>query len=143
MATNAASLPPQSTDRNVLLHGWREQIISGLMFFAGIALGVAPWIGGDGPVAAKDIHRSEVGIAILVLMVALARLSGHVGKWSDWIILLSGAWLVASPWLVGLQDAAVFDGAQVFDVAAGAVLLALAAASMLLRIVLDRREERM
>ncbi|WP_250286343.1 SPW repeat domain-containing protein [Streptomyces atroolivaceus] len=140
MATNAATPPPRQITRNVLLHGWREQILSGLMFLTGVALGVAPWIGGDLPSGAKDIHRSEVGIAIVVLLVAIARLSGHAGRWSDWIILLSGAWLVASPWLLGLQNAAVFDGAQVFDVAAGTVLLVLAAVSMLLRAMLDRKE---
>ncbi|HWU05318.1 MAG TPA: SPW repeat protein [Streptomyces sp.] len=143
MAGNAASPAPRWANRNVLLHGWREQIISTLMFFTGIALCVAPWVVSDSPDAAKDIHRSEVGIAMLVLLVALARLSGHAGRWSDRVILLSGAWLVASPWLLGLQDTAVFDGAQVFDVAAGAVLLALAAASMLVRAALDRTEKRM
>ncbi|MFF9689811.1 SPW repeat protein [Streptomyces sp. NPDC014623] len=143
MAHNAASLPSRSANRIVLLHGWREQIISGLMFLAGIALCVAPWIVSESPDAAKDIHRSEVGIAMLVLLVALARLSGHAGKWSDRVIFLSGAWLVASPWLLGLQNTAVFDGAQVFDVVAGTVLLALAAASMLVRAVLDRKEKRM
>ncbi|MEU1125049.1 SPW repeat protein [Streptomyces sp. NPDC005899] len=140
MATSAVSPPHGSAGRHVLLHGWREQIISGLMFLTGIALCVAPWVGGDYPDSAKDIHRSEVGIAILVLLVAITRLSGHIGRWSDWIILLSGAWLVASPWLLRLQNTEVFDGAHVFDVAAGTVLLVLAVASMLLRSVLRRKE---
>ncbi|MFI2780652.1 SPW repeat domain-containing protein [Streptomyces sp. ALB3] len=143
MATSAASPSPRSAgpaSRNVLLHGWREQIVSGLMFLVGLALCVAPWVAGDEPDAAKDIHRSEVGIAILVLMVALARFSGHAGRWSDWVVLLSGAWLIASPWLLALQNTEVFDGAHVFDVAAGTVLLFLAAASMFLRVVLDHKE---
>ncbi|MDQ0791756.1 SPW repeat protein [Streptomyces sp. B1I3] len=142
MASGAVSTPPDSAGQHVLLHGWREQIISFLMFLVGIALCVAPWVGGDTLDAAKDIHRSEVGIAILVLLVAISRLSGHTGKWSDWTMLLAGAWLVASPWLLALQNTEVFDGAHVFDVAAGAVLLALAASSMFLRAVLHRAERR-
>ncbi|MFD3658635.1 SPW repeat domain-containing protein [Streptomyces sp. 24-1644] len=140
MVAGATSTHPASTSRQVLMHGWREQIISGLMLVIGIALCVAPWVGGDGPDAAKDIHRNEIGVAILVLAVAIARLSRHVGTWSDMIMLLAGGWLVASPWLLGLRNTAVFDGAQVFDVAAGAVLIALAAASMALRALLRREE---
>jgi hypothetical protein len=138
----AQSAAPHSVDGSghVLLHGWREQIISGLMLLTGIALCVAPWLGGDSPGAAKDIHRSEVGVAMLVLLVGIARLGGRVGRWSDWIILLCGAWLVASPWALSLQNTEVFDGAHVFDVAAGTVLLVLGAASAVMRVVLDRKE---
>ncbi|WP_173317189.1 SPW repeat protein [Streptomyces fulvorobeus] len=59
---------------------------------------------------------------------------------SDWTILISGAWLVASPWVLGLQNTEVCDGAHVFDVAAGAVLLVLGAVSMSLRVLLHRKE---
>lgn len=140
MAHSAAPSHHVNDGENVLLHGWREQIISGMMLLTGVALCVAPWLAGDAPSAAKDIHRSEVGVAMVVLVVAIARLSGRAGRWSDWVMLLSGAWLIASPWVLALQNTEVFDGAHVFDVAAGTVLLVLGAASAVMRMMLSRRE---
>ncbi|MER7109489.1 SPW repeat domain-containing protein [Streptomyces sp. NPDC000229] len=102
------------------------------MALTAVALFVAPWVTGL-PTSAKDAHRNELGVGMIVLFVAMARFKWHLGRWSDLLILAAGAWLVASPWLLGLRNTAVFtDGAPVFDVAAGSVLIALSIASLLL-----------
>lgn len=70
---------------------------------------------------------------MVVLFVAMARFRWHLGRWADLVVLTAGAWLVASPWLLGLRNTVVFaDGAHVFDVAAGSVLIVLSVVSLLL-----------
>ncbi|WEH41768.1 SPW repeat protein [Streptomyces sp. AM 2-1-1] len=129
-------------DRLALLHGWREQIMTWLMMVTAIVLCFAPWIWGDGPDAAKDAHRNELAVGIVVLLVVLARFSRHAGPWSDWTVLAAGGWLVASPWILGLQKAETFDNAQqIINVATGTVLIVLAVVSLTLGAAL-RKEER-
>ncbi|MET9801691.1 hypothetical protein [Streptomyces sp. NPDC006368] len=118
--------------RRILREGQRDQIISLLMLLTAIALFVAPWINGE-PDSAKDGHRNELGVGMIVLFVAMARFKWHLGRWSDLTVLAAGAWLVAAPWLLGLRDTVVFaDGSHVFHVAAGSVLIVLSIASLLL-----------
>lgn len=118
--------------RQILREGQRDQLISLLMLLTAIALFVAPWVTGE-PTTAKDAHRNELGVGMIVLFMAMARFKWHLGPWSDLTVLAAGAWLVASPWLLGLRDTVVFaDGAHVFDVAAGSVLIVLSVASLLL-----------
>ncbi|MGW0547552.1 SPW repeat domain-containing protein [Streptomyces sp. Wb2n-11] len=124
-----ASVP--SGTKSSLRRDQREQLLGLLMVLASIALFVAPWVVGY-PDSAKDIHRSELAVGLIVFFVALMRFKWHFGMWSDLVVLVAGAWLIASPWLLSLQNTVVFDGAQVFDVAAGIVLVVLAVASMLL-----------
>ncbi|WP_079277595.1 SPW repeat domain-containing protein [Streptomyces sp. CB03234] len=118
--------------RRVLRDGQRDELISLLMALTAVALFVAPWVVGY-PTSAKDAHRNELGVGMLVLFLAMARFKWHLGAWSDLTVLAAGGWLVASPWLLGLRNTEVFtDGAHVFDVAAGSVLVVLAVASLLL-----------
>ncbi len=118
--------------RRVLREGQRDQLISLLMVLTAISLFVAPWVTGL-PTSAKDAHRNELGVGMIVLFVAMARFRWHLGRWADLIVLAAGAWLVASPWLLGLQDTQVFTGgAPVFDMAVGSVLIVLSIASLLL-----------
>lgn len=125
----------------ILLHGWREQIVTWLMMVTAIVLCFAPWIWGNAPDAAKDAHRNELAIGIIVLLVVLARFSRHAGPWSDWTVMAAGGWLVASPWILGLQKAETFNSAQqTINVAAGTVLIVLAVASLMLGAVLRKRE---
>ncbi|NKY16252.1 SPW repeat domain-containing protein [Streptomyces somaliensis] len=119
-------------ERRVLREGMRDQIVSLLLVLTAVALFVAPWITGE-PDTAKDAHRNELAVGLVVLLVAMARFKWHLGRWADLTVLLAGAWLVASPWLLGLRDTVVFaDGAHVFDVAAGSVLILLSIVSLLL-----------
>ncbi|MFV2119408.1 hypothetical protein ACE14D_13560 [Streptomyces sp. Act-28] len=118
--------------RQVLREGQRDQLVSLLLVLTAFALFVAPWVNGE-PDTAKDAHRNELGVGMIVLFVAMARLKWHLGRWADLTVLAAGAWLVASPWLLGLGDTRVFsDGAHVFHVAAGSVLIFLSVISLLL-----------
>jgi hypothetical protein len=124
------SLTPEA--RQILREGQRDQLISGLMALTAVALFVAPWITGR-PDIAKDAHRNELAVGMFVLFLAMARFKWHLGRWSDVAVLAAGAWLVASPWLLGLGNTRVFtDDAPIFDVVAGGVLIVLALVSMAL-----------
>ncbi|CAL9315394.1 hypothetical protein AB0N23_33375 [Streptomyces sp. NPDC052644] len=118
--------------RRALREGQRDQLVSLLLVLTAVALFVAPWVNGD-PMTGKDAHRNELGVGMVVLFVAMARFKWHLGRWADLTVLAAGAWLVASPWLLGLRDTVVFaDGAHVFHVAAGSVLIVLSVVSLLL-----------
>ncbi|MFV0128748.1 SPW repeat protein [Streptomyces sp. HMX112] len=130
-ASSTSRSSPPAGSRRVLREGQREQLIGLLMLLTSVALFVAPWVVGR-PDDAKDAHRNELGVGMIVLFLALARFRWHPGKWPDLIILAAGAWLIASPWVLSLQNTVIFDGAHVFDVAAGTVLMVLAALSLLL-----------
>ncbi|MFF9867561.1 SPW repeat protein [Streptomyces sp. NPDC013953] len=118
--------------RLILREGQRDQLISLLWVLTAVALFVAPWVTGE-PTTAKDAHRNELGVGMIVLFVAMARFKWHLGLWSDLTVLAAGVWLVVSPWLLGLRDTVMFaDGAHVFDVAAGSVLIVSSIASLLL-----------
>ncbi|WP_228982027.1 SPW repeat protein [Streptomyces sp. DH12] len=124
--------PTPEAARRILREGQRDQIISLLMGLVAIALFVAPWVAGE-PDTAKDAHRNELAVGMVVVFTAMARLRWHLGRRADLLTLAAGAWLVGSPWLLGLQDTVVFaDGAHVFDVAAGTVLIVLSAVSFVL-----------
>ncbi|MCP9956353.1 SPW repeat domain-containing protein [Streptomyces sudanensis] len=123
---------PAPEERRVLREGMRDQIVSLLLVLTAVALFVAPWVTGE-PDTAKDAHRNELAVGMVVLFVAMARFRWHLGRWADLVVLTAGAWLVASPWLLGLRNTVVFaDGAHVFDVAAGSVLIVLSVVSLLL-----------
>ncbi|CAL9596377.1 SPW repeat domain-containing protein [Streptomyces sp. enrichment culture] len=118
--------------RRALREGQRDQLVSLLLVLTAVALFVAPWVNGD-PMTGKDAHRNELGVGMIVLFIAMARFKWHLGRWADLTVLAAGAWLVASPWLLGLRDTVVFaDGAHVFHVAAGSVLIVLSVVSLLL-----------
>lgn len=117
--------------RQFLMRAQRQQIIGLLMLLTAIVLFVAPWIVGY-PDTAKDAHRNELGVGMIVFFIALARFIRYPGKWPDLLVLAAGAWMIASPWVISLQNTEVFDGAQVIDVASGIVLVVLASLSLLL-----------
>ncbi|MFI8199872.1 SPW repeat protein [Streptomyces sp. NPDC085942] len=128
-STPQKPVPPEG--RQAVRQGQREQILGFLMLLVSVALFVAPWVA-DSPVTAKDAHRNELAVGLVVFFVALARFKWRPGKLPDLIIFLAGVWLVVSPWVLSLQNTEVFDGAHVFDVAAGTVLILLAVTSLLL-----------
>ncbi|GAA2964575.1 SPW repeat domain-containing protein [Streptomyces enissocaesilis] len=137
--SSRASVPPGT--KSSLRRDQREQLLGLLTVLVSIALFVAPWVVGL-PDSAKDIHRNELAVGLIVFFVALMRFKWHFGMWSDLVVLVAGAWLIASPWVLSLQNTVVFDGAQVFDVAAGIVLVVVAVASLLLLRASRRAEDR-
>ncbi len=130
----------RGASRQSLIQAQRQQIIGLLLIISAIVLFVAPWIVGY-PDTAKDAHRNELGVGIVVLCIAMARFARNPGKWPDLVVLAAGVWMIASPWALGAQNTKVFDGAQVIDVAVGIVLVVLAGLSLILLETAQRRRE--
>ncbi|MET7292435.1 SPW repeat protein [Streptomyces griseoloalbus] len=131
----------RSRSQKSLRRAQRQQIIGLLMIGSALLLFVAPWIAGY-PDTAKDAHRNELGVGVIVLLIAGARFIWYPGKWPDLVVLLAGAWLIASPWVLSLQKTAVFDGTQVIDVVVGIVLVVLAGVSLLMLKLSERHGDR-
>ncbi|MEH0630878.1 SPW repeat domain-containing protein [Streptomyces stelliscabiei] len=133
MATvrNAGTVRSERDSRQILLRGQRQQIIGLFLIICALVLLMAPWIAGY-PETAKDAHRNELGVGLIVLFLAMARFLRYPGAWSDLAVLAAGAWVIASPWGIGRQNTEVFDGTQVTDVVVGIVLVVLSGLSLLL-----------
>lgn len=124
-----------------LVRAQRQQIIGMLMIVSAVVLFVAPWIVGY-PDTAKDAHRNELGVGMIVLFIAMARFARYPGKWPDLVVLAAGVWLIVSPWVLSVQNTEVFDGAQVIDVVVGTVLVMLAGLSLLMLALSERHGDR-
>jgi hypothetical protein len=79
----------------------------------------SPWLFGLST-GAQWQTASTVGILIAVLSVAAL---AAFAIWEEWLNLIVGLWLIASPWLLGFQD----SSAMAVDVSIGAVVAILAA----------------
>jgi hypothetical protein len=87
--------------------------------FLGMILFFSPWLFGLSA-GAQWQTASTVGIFIAVLSVAAL---AAFAIWEEWLNLIVGLWLIASPWLLGFQD----SSAMAVDVSIGAVVAILAA----------------
>ncbi|WP_030840321.1 SPW repeat domain-containing protein [Streptomyces sp. NRRL F-4474] len=115
--------------------GLHDQVIGLIMFAASAALWIFPMATHDG---AKDAQVNEAVVgAILMFVVGLRIYRGSTWR-SDAIVGLAGLWMIVSPFVLGLQDAAVDDGNRVLDIAVGAVLVATSLISLLI-VRADRR----
>jgi hypothetical protein len=85
----------------------------------GMILFFSPWLFGLST-GAQWQTASTVGILIAVLSVAAL---AAFAIWEEWLNLIVGLWLIASPWLLGFQD----SSAMAVDVSIGAVVAILAA----------------
>ena len=85
----------------------------------GMILFFSPWLFGLSA-GAQWQTASTVGIFIAVLSVAAL---AAFAIWEEWLNLIVGLWLIASPWLLGFQD----SSAMAVDVSIGAVVAILAA----------------
>ncbi|MFI5690128.1 SPW repeat protein [Streptomyces sp. NPDC051636] len=134
-ATSSPPTAPALQDPTALLKAARQQIIGLLLLLTSVTLMVAPWIAGY-PDTAKDAHRNELGIAIVVFLIALLRFARYPSARPDLFVLVAGVWLAVSPWALSAQKTTVFDGAQVADLVIGSlyVLLSLTSLGMLWRI---------
>ncbi|CAL9336717.1 SPW repeat domain-containing protein [Streptomyces sp. enrichment culture] len=133
-ALSAPTSAPPVKAASTLQEAARQQIIGLLLLLVSIALMVSPWIVGY-PDTAKDAHRNELGVAIVVFLVAMARFFRYPSARSDLFVLVLGVWLAVSPWALSAQKTAVFDGAEITDTLIGCVyvLLSLVSLGMLRR----------
>ena len=82
-------------------------------------LTLSPWLFALArPTARTDAWLS--GLVVALLSVAALVL---FAEWEEWIVVACGAWLVASPWLLGF----VHTSAMRVDVAVGLLVMYLAA----------------
>jgi hypothetical protein len=130
-----SSTAPAKRNSTTLQEAARQQIIGLLLLLVSVGLMVAPWIVGY-PDSAKDAHRNEIAVAIVVFLVALARFVRYPSARPDLFVLALGVWLAVSPWALSAQKTAVFDGAEIADTLIGClyVLLSLVSLGMLWRI---------
>jgi hypothetical protein len=86
----------------------------------GIWLLLSPWV----LLFEKDetAMRNAVAVGVLVILVELLELS-FFRDWEEWINVALGAWLIVSPWGLGLSNAT----ARINFIVVGALVLALAA----------------
>jgi len=68
----------------------------------------------------RDYPRAIAGLFIAVLSIAALT---AFALWEEWLNLIAGLCLIASPWLLGFQD----SDAMTIDVVIGAIVAALAA----------------
>ncbi|WP_168220762.1 SPW repeat protein [Streptomyces sp. RFCAC02] len=117
--------------KEALFRGERQELIGLFTIAAGVVLCVAPWIA-DTPDAAKEASRNELGVGIVVILLGIVRFSHYPGKWADAALLVLGAWMIASPWVIGLRNTEVTESSRAVDVVVGIALVLLAAISVLL-----------
>jgi hypothetical protein len=104
-----------------------DEVIGLLTLFVGVALFIGPWVVGQ-PDEARDAHINESVMGLILVFTASRRLYSGGGWLSDAVILLVGAWLIASPFVLGLGDTVVGE-ARAYDIALGSLLVALALVS--------------
>jgi hypothetical protein len=85
----------------------------------GVVLFFSPWLF-DLSTGAQWQTASIVGIIIAVLSIAAL---AAFAIWEEWLNLVAGLALIASPWLLGFQD----SQAMTIDVVIGIIVAALAA----------------
>ncbi|MFJ6722421.1 hypothetical protein [Streptomyces sp. NPDC091259] len=120
-----------------LLKGQHDQIVGLLMLVAALVLCLVPMAQQDG---AKDAQVNEVIVGTIVLFAAGSRLYRGAGIRSDVIVGLCGVWLIASPFVLGLQKTSFYESNRVYDVVLGSVLVLLALAGGLLLRAAKRQE---
>jgi len=119
MASGAAS--PQAPVRygRVSVDDWSSARLCDVgNLLLGMILFFSPWLFGLST-GAQWQTASTVGILIAVLSVAAL---AAFAIWEEWLNLIVGLWLIASPWLLGFQG----SSALAADVSLGAVVAVLA-----------------
>src|SRR3974390_3033946 len=93
----ARSLPSNGAPPAIHVRWRRESMLDLYKLLLGIFLFASPWLFAFArPPARIDAWLSSAIIALMSLAaIVLFR------EWEQWIVLLGGLWLIASPWLLG------------------------------------------
>jgi hypothetical protein len=108
-----------------------DEIIGFLVLFIGVALFFLPFLVGE-PDAARDAHVNESVVGVVLVFTASRRLYAGGGWLSDAVILVAGAWLLASPFVMEALGDTVVAESRVYDVFLGSVLVVLAVTALAL-----------
>jgi hypothetical protein len=90
-----------------------------LNLFLGTILFFSPWLFG---LSLSTPRQTAAITGILIAVLSIAALTAFA-VWEEWLNLIAGLWLIASPWLLGFQD----SEAMKLHVVIGAAVAALAA----------------
>jgi hypothetical protein len=71
-----------------------------LLYMAGLVLG-QPWIVTMDPNASQALLVSSIVTGLLIFLLAGWALYKPATLWPDWAIMVLGAWVVISPWVLG------------------------------------------
>ena len=72
---------------------WRDFI----NLLLGIWVYVSPWVLGYSAIRIAELNANAVGLVIAVAAIAAIV---HFYRWEEWVNILLGAWLIASPWVL-------------------------------------------
>ncbi|MFD5932458.1 hypothetical protein [Streptomyces sp. NPDC060333] len=133
--THHTAVPPAQA--HAFRQGVHDQVIGIVMFVASATLWIFPMATHDG---AKDAQVNEAMIGAILMFVVGLRLYRGSSWRSDVIVGLAGLWMIASPYVLGHQDAAVDNGSRVLDIAVGCVLVTTSLISLLI-VRADHRAE--
>jgi SPW repeat len=97
----------------------RAKLCDIINLFLGTILFFSPWLFSL-PRGAHWQTSETIGLFIEVLSIAALT---AFAVWEEWLNLIAGLWLIASPWLLGFQD----SDAMMIDVVIGTIVVALAA----------------
>jgi hypothetical protein len=67
----------------------------------GFLIAVSPWISGEPYTAVITLNAGLIGV--LILAIAAIELT-ELEPWEEWLNLAAGAWIMASPWMLGYSD---------------------------------------
>jgi hypothetical protein len=112
---------------------WRaESVLDLYNLLLAMMLFASPWyFARASQTAAVDLRMSSAAIAILSLAAMVA-----FSDWEEWVNLLLGIWLIASPWVLGFAH----TSAMHFSIGVGAAVTFLAALDLWLRHEAAERE---
>lgn len=97
----------------------------------GLGLIVSPWVFGFEGIAAAFWNALIVGAAIVILSLLALR---DFHNWEEWLDAAVGAWLVISPWILGIVSDRALPGADAATwlfVAIGLLIVAMASWSLI------------
>ncbi|OKK16010.1 hypothetical protein AMK16_25035 [Streptomyces sp. CB00455] len=133
LAHHRPSVPPGQ--EHAFRQGIHDQVLGLIMFAASLALWVFPMATHDG---SKDAQVNEAMIGMVLLFVVGMRLYRGSTWRSDVLVGVVGLWLIASPFVLGLQKTAVDNGNRILDITVGIILVTTSAISLLV-VRADRR----
>jgi len=102
----------------------REAVLDGYKLTIGAFLFVSPWLAAS---THGNMGRDAWIVGALIAVISFAALIAFT-EWQEWIVLALGAWLAASPWILGFQSAT----AMKINVGAGLLIIYLAALELYL-----------
>lgn len=106
---------------NVTTSRW----LSGVNLLLGVWLVLAPFILG---ITSRNAYWNEIVIGIVILVLALYRMSAPSATWTGWVSLIAGLWLIASPYMFNPVESSAYTNAVISGIIA--VVLGLGAAAV-------------